>query len=100
MNTWQSIGFLRKNCYNKWPHPLNPKVLELICVAFQIYIFCYVYRTSGFKEVILATDSQNLGRLNRKLVFENGTWFKFKVVTDNWIHLKKKNQNINVYKIT
>ena len=61
----------------KIPHPLNSKVLKLICNIFQIYLFCYVHQMQGFNYstkyscqlyLILATETPNLGRLNRRLL--------------------------------
>ena len=77
MNAWQNLGLLKKNGH-KNTHPLNPKVLELICNIFAIYIYfvmcteCQIlteaqkYRCQLY--IILATCSQNLGRLNRRLL--------------------------------
>ena len=65
-----------ENIGYKIPHPLNFKALELICNIFQEYscVRCSECQVSIKEQnyccqfyVIVAIDSQNLHRLNRKL---------------------------------
>ena len=37
----------KKNIVTKIPPPIHPKALQLVCIIFQICLFCYVYRMSG-----------------------------------------------------